>query len=48
MAVLVWQHQGPGPLGLHEEWELLAEGEELELIEELEFYDWLEQTQGSS
>lgn len=48
LAVLVWQHQGADLSGLQEEWELLAAGEELELIEELEFYDWLEYTQSSS
>ena len=48
LAVLVW-HQRPGEFnGLQEDWELLAAGEELELIEELEFYDWLEHTDSSS
>ena len=48
LAVLVWQQQ-PGDLpGVQEDWDILAGGEELELIEELEFYDWLEQTQSRS
>ena len=48
LAVLVWQ-QRPGDLpGVQEDWDILASGEELELIEELEFYDWLEQTQSRS
>ncbi len=48
LAVLVWQQQRSGLNGLQEDWELLAAGEDLELIEELEFYDWLEHTQSSS
>jgi hypothetical protein len=48
LAVLVWQQQAGDLPGVEDDWELVASGEDLELIEELEFYDWLEQTQGRS
>jgi hypothetical protein len=47
-AVVIWYHHPNDMPALAEEWELLAASEELELIEELEFYDWLETTQPSS
>ena len=47
-AVVIW-YQNPGETSVfNEEWEALASSEELELIEELEFYDWLETTHSSS
>ena len=48
LAVLLWQQHAGDLQGVQEDWDILAGGEELELIEELEFYDWLEQTQSSS
>ena len=48
LAVLVWQQRAGDLPGVQEDWDILASGEELELIEELEFYDWLEQTQSRS
>ena len=48
LAVLLWQQHAGDLQGVQEDWDILAAGEELELIEELEFYDWLEQTQSSS
>lgn len=44
-GISLWLHapaQGPAPLG-PAELEMLAEDEELELLEKLEFYRWLEQ-----
>jgi hypothetical protein len=48
LAVLVWQQHSGDLAAVQEDWDILAAGEELELIEELEFYDWLEQTQSRS
>ena len=48
LLVLVWQQHAGNLPGVQEDWDILAGGEELDLIEELEFYDWLEQTQSSS
>ncbi|MEW8506155.1 MAG: DUF3619 family protein [Candidatus Thiodiazotropha sp.] len=49
IAVALW-HQGNTLVSpqFNEDWELLASGEELELIEELEFYNWLELMHGES
>ncbi len=48
LAVVVWQHHDSGlPLSA-DDWELLAAGEEIELIEEWEFYAWLEEQQANS
>lgn len=43
-AVILWQGWMPMP-ATPEDWEVLAAGDDLELIEELEFYDWLDTTQ---
>ena len=48
LAVVLWNGgQSPAPDLFGEDWEMLAEGD-LQLIEELEFYDWLpeEETAG--
>ena len=44
LAVLLWQTPSdiPGPF---EELDIIASGEDMELIEELDFYDWLDATQ---
>ena len=47
LAVLLWQQGGGLPAG-EDAWEILASGEDLELIEEWEFYDWLEDIQANS
>lgn len=48
LAVLIWQ-QGLNHSSLSAgDWELLASGEELELIEDWEFYAWLEEVQSNS
>jgi hypothetical protein len=48
VAVLVWNFV-PGDInGLPGDTELLSQMEDLELLEELEFYAWLEATQSSS
>lgn len=46
-AVAVWQNPSdlPGP---YEELDIIASGEDLELIEDLDFYDWLDATQAAS
>lgn len=48
VAVLVWNHAPDGINGLPGDAELLSQIEDLELLEELEFYAWLEETQSSS
>ncbi len=48
LAVLVRQQNADDLSGVQEDWDIAAGGEELELIEELEFYDWLKQSQGRS
>ena len=48
LAVLVWQQRAGDLRSVQEYWDILARGEELELIEKLEFYHWLEQTQSRS
>ena len=49
LAVVLWTGNGGGPVPAlsADDWELLAEGD-LQLIEELDFYDWLpeEETAG--
>ena len=44
LAMVLWQipTELPGPL---EELDILASGEDLELIEDMDFYDWLDATQ---
>jgi len=44
LAVLV-VHQAPRPDG---DWELLMSADDMDLVEELDFYAWLEATQSSS
>ena len=44
LAVLLWQNPPDMP-GTFEELDIIASGEDLELIEELDFYDWLDATQ---
>ena len=48
LAVAIWYQNPADPTVFSEEWEALASSEELELIEDLEFYDWLETTYSSS
>ncbi len=48
VAVLVWNHVPTDINGLPGDAELLSQIEDLELLEELEFYAWLEATQSSS
>jgi hypothetical protein len=48
VTVLVWNHVAVDSNGLPGDAELLSQMENLELLEELEFYDWLEATQSSS
>ena len=48
VAVVLWYQNPADPSVFREDWEALASSEELELIEELEFYDWLETTHSSS
>lgn len=44
LAVLLWQN--PSDMsGPFEELDIIASGEDLELIEDLDFYDWLDATQ---
>ncbi|HHO68564.1 MAG TPA: DUF3619 family protein [Gammaproteobacteria bacterium] len=43
-AVLLWPSAPKLPAGA-DDLDLLAAGEDMELIEELEFYDWLDRTQ---
>lgn len=48
LAIVLWNGgETPAPVLFGDDWELLAEGD-LQLIEELEFYDWLpeEETAG--
>ena len=48
LAVVIWYRQ-PDDIPLTgDDWDVLAASDELELIEDLEFYDWLESTQSSS
>ena len=44
LAILLWQGPSglPGPV---DELDIIASGEDLELIEDLDFYDWLDATQ---
>ena len=44
LAVLV-VHQGPRPDG---DWDILTSTEDMDLIEELDFYAWLDATQSNS
>ena len=46
LAVLLWQSPSelPGPF---EELDIIASGEDLELIEDMDFYDWLDATQAT-
>ncbi|MEW8336827.1 MAG: DUF3619 family protein [Candidatus Thiodiazotropha sp.] len=49
LALALWYQTGSAPAPqFSEDWELLASSEELELIEELEFYNWLELMHGES
>ncbi|MFQ5644573.1 MAG: hypothetical protein ACE5FQ_12885 [Thiogranum sp.] len=48
VAVLVWNQMPGGSNGLPGDEELLSQMENLELLEELDFYAWLEATQSSS
>ncbi|MGD2112479.1 MAG: DUF3619 family protein [Gammaproteobacteria bacterium] len=43
-AVLLWQSPSAPPLA-PEDWELVVSGDDLDLIEEYEFYEWLDATQ---
>ena len=45
LAVVIWQPGGTGLPLSEQDWDLLAAGEEMELIEEWEFYVWLEELQ---
>ncbi len=46
-AVMLWP-SAPHLPAAADDWELLAAGDELELIEDIEFYDWLDTTQSSA
>lgn len=49
LAIALWYQGNSAPSAqFNEDWELLASGDELELIEELEFYNWLELMHGES
>ena len=48
LAAVIWYQQPADMPVISDDWDVLAASEELELIEELEFYDWLETTQSSS
>ncbi|MES9991191.1 MAG: DUF3619 family protein [Candidatus Thiodiazotropha sp.] len=49
LAIALWyQGNSTNSPEFNEDWELLASSEELELIEELEFYNWLELMHGES
>lgn len=47
LAVVLWTIAPQAPPGFPGDLELLAQVEDLELIEELEFYVWLEETEPS-
>lgn len=44
LAVVVWHSPAEWP-GAFEDMDIMASGEDLELIEEMDFYDWLDATQ---
>ena len=46
LAVLLWQSPSAPPLPL-EDWEIVVSGDDMELIEEYEFYEWLDATQAA-
>ena len=48
LAVVVWYQAPLNEPGLPGEWDMLAASEELELIDELEFYAWLEEIESST
>jgi len=48
LAVAIWAIAPQAPDGVPGDLELLAQVEDLELIEELEFYVWLEEIESSS
>lgn len=46
LALLLWQSPGAPPLPA-EDWEITLSGDDLDLIEEYEFYEWLDTTQAA-
>jgi len=46
LAVLIWPSNSQLP-GALDDWEIVASQDDLELIEEFEFYEWLEATQNA-
>jgi len=44
LALLMWQSPSAPPLPA-EDWEIVVSGDDLDLIEEYEFYEWLDATQ---
>lgn len=46
LALLLWQHDGAPPLPA-EDWDIAISGDDLDLIEEYEFYEWLDTTQAA-
>ncbi len=46
LALLLWQSTPAPPLSL-EDWEIVVSGDDLDLIEEYEFYEWLDTTQAA-
>jgi hypothetical protein len=46
LALLLWQSPS-APLLPAEDWEIVVSGDDLDLIEEYEFYEWLDATQAA-
>jgi hypothetical protein len=47
LAVVIWNQLPGDDSVMPGEWDMLATSEELELIDELDFYAWLEETEAS-
>jgi hypothetical protein len=48
VAVAIWLQQPAGDAALPQDWEALASSADMELIEELDFYAWLDETEPNS
>jgi hypothetical protein len=46
LAVLLWPSTSEVP-GMLDDWEIVASQDDLEMIEEFEFYEWLEATEAA-